>query len=187
MTVVEDTSERTLLWMPFGTRRRIPLTPPQRADPPDIHDRIIANLDYGDWILGEDIWDVSTLSIVRPDDWHATWVAWRPDGSHLNWYINLQAPMRRNRVGFEAMDLMLDIVAEPDLSWKWKDRDEFDEIVARGIFEPAIADRVTAEALAIIDDLEHRRPPFLEPWPSWRPDPTGPAPALTIGWDEIHS
>jgi hypothetical protein len=27
------------------------------------------------------------------------------------------------------MDLMLDIVVEPDMTWRWKDDDEFDEIV----------------------------------------------------------
>ena len=185
MTVVDDTEERTLLWMPFGTRRKIPLTSSHRPDPPDIHARTIANLDHADWVIGEHTWDVSCLWIVRPDDWHSTWVSWRPDGSHYGWYINLQAPMRRNSVGFEAMDLMLDVVAEPDLSWRWKDRDEFDEIAARGIFDPITVDRVMTEARSVIDDLEHERAPFNEPWPSWRPDPSWSAPSLPDNWDLI--
>ena len=39
LTVVEDATERTLLWMPFGTRRKVPVTPPSRADPPEVHAR----------------------------------------------------------------------------------------------------------------------------------------------------
>ncbi len=113
--------------------------------------------------MGDHAWDVSSLWIIHPGDWHSTWVSWRPDGSHLGWYINLQAPMRRNPIGFEAMDLMLDIVAEPDLSWIWKDRDEFDEIVARRIFDADTARRVTNEALSVIEDIENHRAPFDEP------------------------
>lgn len=186
LIVVDDTTERTLLWMPVGTRRKIPVTPPERADPPDIHARTIESLHRADWVLGEHSWDVSSLWILRPDDWHSTWVSWRPDGSHLGWYVNLEMPMRRTPIGFEAMDLMLDVVVEPDLSWSWKDRDEFDEIVARGIFEPSIARRVSDEAVAVIDDIERRRPPFDGPWPSWRPDPSWRVPSLPDGWHEIH-
>ncbi|MCZ7535709.1 MAG: hypothetical protein M5T61_07085 [Acidimicrobiia bacterium] len=78
---------------------------------------------------------------------------------------------------------MLDVVAEPDLSWRWKDRDEFDEIAARGIFDRRTVDRVMTEALSVIDDLEHKRAPFNEPWPSWRPDPSWSAPSLPDNWD----
>ena len=94
-----------------------------------------------------------------------------PDGSHLGWYINLQRPMRRNEVGFEAMDLMLDVVADPELNWWWKDREEFDEIVERGTFDPEVGRQVVSEALETIGDLEQRRNPFTESWPTWRPDP----------------
>jgi len=142
LTVVEDTAERTLLWIPHGTVRKVPITPPTRRDPADVHARTIASLEHRDWLLGEHVWDVSSLWIVRPDDWYTVLVSWRPDGSHLGWYVNLQEPMRRNPSGFEAMDLMLDIVVESDLSWRWKDAEEFDEIVRRGIFDPDLGEQV---------------------------------------------
>lgn len=183
LVVVEDTAEHVLLWLPVGTRRRVPVTPPHRPDPPDVHRRTIANLVYGDWELGEHVWDVSSLWVLRPGDWHSTWVSWRPDGSHLGWYVNLQWPMRRHRFGFEAMDLMLDIVVAPDRSWQWKDREEFDEVVARGLFTDEVAARVEAEASAVIDDVEHGRPPFCDPWRQWRPEPSWGVPTLPAGWD----
>lgn len=185
LTVVADTPERTLLWIPQGTIRKIPITPPTRSDPPDIHARTIANLDRGDWVMGEHAWDVSSLWILEPNDWYSIWVSWLADGSHLGWYINMQRPMRRNTVGFEAMDLMLDIVAEPDLSWRWKDLDEFNEITDRGIFDPDLAERVRTEAHAAINDIEHAAPPFCDPWPDWKPDPTWKLPELPADWDQL--
>ena len=123
---------------------------------------------------------------ARPDDWYTILVSWRPDGSHLGWYINLQQPMHRNPIGFEAMDLMLDIVAEPDLSWRWKDREEFEEIVRCGIFDPALGDQIRRTALSVIDDIDHRRAPFCDPWPSWTPDQSWALPQLPTGWDQVH-
>ena len=115
-----------------------------------------------------------------------SWLSWRLDGSHLRWYVNLQEPMCRNPIGFEAMDLMLDVVVEPDLSWRWKDREEFDEIIQRGIFDPELGKQVRATALSAIDDLEQGRAPFCDPWPSWTPDRSWPAPQLPADWNKVH-
>ena len=161
-------------------------TPPHRSDPLDVHSRTIQNLLHGDWLMGDGVWDVSSLWILRPDEWHSTWISWLPDGSHLGWYVNLQQPLRRTPIGFEAMDLMLDVVVEPDLSWRWKDHAEFDEIVQRGLFDGALAERVLAEAgVRVIADIEHARSPFDEPWPSWRPDPGWGRPALQDEWEFV--
>lgn len=67
-------------------------------------------------------------------------------------WLNLQMPYERTGIGIESMDLMFDVVAEPDL-----------------------AARVRAEADAVIDRLDQRAAPFDEPWPDWRPDPPGPS------------
>lgn len=129
LIVVEDTAERILLWIPQDTVRKVPVTPPSRPDPSTRQAQIIENLARGDWVMGEHIWDVSSLWILRPSDWHTVLVSWRGDGSHFGWYANLQYPFRRTAIGIEAMDLMLDIVVEPDLEWRWKDEAEFDEIL----------------------------------------------------------
>lgn len=49
-TVVEDDGERLLLWMPRGTRRKVPMTPPSRPDPATLDDRIIELLARRDWV-----------------------------------------------------------------------------------------------------------------------------------------
>ena len=44
---------------------------------------------------------------------------------HWGWYVNLQLPFRRTELGFETMDLVLDLIVDPDGSWRWKeDEDE---------------------------------------------------------------
>lgn len=183
LTVVEDTGDRLLLWIPQGTVRKVPVTPPSRPDPPVRKDRVIENLARCDWTMGEHVWDVSSLWILRPGDWHAVWVSWLGSGAHLGWYVNLQMPYRRSEIGIDAMDLMLDVVVEPDHTWRWKDDDEFDEIVDRAIFAPATAARVRREAKDVIGRLERAEPPFSEPWPSWTPDPSWAPPTLPPGWD----
>lgn len=185
LIVVDDTADCSVLWIPHGTRRKVPVTPAHRPDPTDVHRRTIDNLVHQDWELGEHVWDVSSLWILRPGDWHSTWVSWLPDGAHLGWYVNLQRPMRRTPIGFEAMDLMLDIVADPHLNWAWKDRAEFDEIVERHIFDDELGRRVLSEAHAVVDDIEQRRWPFEDSWPTWRPDPGWGIPELPAGWDEL--
>lgn len=184
LTVVEDTEEQLLLWIPKGTVRKVPTTPPERPDPSRREDRIIENLARCDWAYGDHVWDVSSLWIMRPGDWHAVWVSWLDSGAHFGWYINMQMPYRRTAIGIEAMDLALDIVVEPDLGWRWKDDEEFAEILDRAIFDAPTGARVREEADNVIRRIEAAEPPFSEPWPSWRPDPQWSQPTLRDRWDD---
>lgn len=185
LVVAEDSADQLLLWIPKGTVRNVPATPGHRPDPGTRAGRVIENLAAGDWDYAEHVWDVSTLCILRPHDWHAIWVSWRDDGDHYGWYVNLQRPFRRTAAGIEAMDLMLDVVVEPDLSWRWKDDDEFDEILARGIFDPAVGRRVREEAAAVVDRIEENLSPFCDGWPRWRPDAAWQTPVLPEQWDQV--
>lgn len=186
LVVVEDAPERLLCWLPAGTRRKVPMTPPDREDPGERTARVLELLDRRDWIHVDHVWDVSCLWILHPGDWHATWISWLPTGEHHGWYVNLQHPFRRTALGIESMDLALDIVAEPDLrSWRSKDDDELDQIAERGLFAPDVVARVRAEAAMVVDRIEGRRPPFDHTWHDWRPDPTWGGPELPPGWDVV--
>jgi hypothetical protein len=184
LVVVEDSDERLLLWLPRGTVRKVPVTPPGRRDPESRAERIIENLERCDWTYGDHTWDVSSLWILRPGDCHAVWVSWLEGGAHLGWYVNLQRPYRRLGNGIEAMDLMLDIVVDPDLTWRWKDDDEFDEILRRETFDRATEVLVRSEASGVIERVERGDPPFCEAWPTWKPDPHWQLPVLAGGWAE---
>ena len=184
--VVQEDDERAILWFPRGTSWKRPIVPPGRPmDGASRAARLASCLELGDWVFEDAEWDVSTLVLMRPGDWHALWVSWLEDGRHFGWYVNLQRPFRRTALGYETMDLALDVVVAPDRTWRWKDEDELALFVEHGVFDPALAERVRDEGLRVAGRAERNDPPFDEPWPAWQPDPAWPQPQLPRGWDEL--
>ncbi len=118
---------------------------------------------------------------------HAVVLFWSEvDGRFLGWYVNLQQPLRRIRLGFEYMDQALDIVVSPDLSrWRCKDEDELEEAVARGFLSAETVMAVRAEGEQVIQRIERRLPPFNEGWENWKPDPDWSLPRLPEGWEAL--
>jgi len=149
-------------------------------------DRILERLDGG-WELRDHEWTRGrTLHLLRPGVSHAIHLWWLPpDWRFGGWYVNLQEPIRRTPLGFDYMDHMLDIVIEPDLSWRWKDEDEVTEAVSTGMVSQVWADEVRREGERVIERLELRRPPFCDGWESWQPDPRWPIPELPAGWHKV--
>jgi hypothetical protein len=79
----------------------------------------------------------------------------------------------------DTLDLMIDLVAEPDLSaWRWKDEDEYAQLQALGVIGAAEVARIEAARERAVALVERRGGPFAEEWPSWRPDPAWPLPSL---------
>ena len=183
MTVVHDHGESVTLWFPRGTRWKAPETPPSRAREPVRGERLATSLALGDWVFADADWDVDTLVLVREGDWHAIWVSWRDDGEHWGWYVNLQEPYRRTACGLATMDLALDVIVERDRSWWWKDEDELETFVARGVFDRVLARRLREEGFRVARRAERSEPPFDERWPQWRPDYSWTMPLLPAGWD----
>jgi predicted RNA-binding protein associated with RNAse of E/G family len=136
-----------------------------------------------DWDFAESVWDVSTLWLLHPGDWHAVWVSFLKNGDHLGWYVNFQEPYRRAECGIQMMDLALDIIVEPDRSsWRWKDMHEFEMFRRRGLIDEGTAKRVLSEAEQVVRRIEADAPPFNSDWPEWRPDPSWATPELPANW-----
>jgi hypothetical protein len=52
------------------------------------------------------------LQLQRPGEMHAVWVFWHgPEREFRGWYVNLQEPFRRTRLGLDTQDLELRIRA----------------------------------------------------------------------------
>jgi hypothetical protein len=181
--LVRDDGDSAVLWFPRGTRWKAPTTTPGRVREENRGERLAQCALRGDWVFRDAVWDVDTLVLLREGAWHAVWVSWLPSGEHWGWYVNLQRPFRRTALGFETMDLVLDLIVDPDRSWRWKDEDELETWVARGVCEPQLAERIRAEGLEVAGRAERDEPPFSEPWPDWRPDPGWELPMLPDGWD----
>jgi hypothetical protein len=83
------------------------------------------------------------------------------------------------------MDCGLDIVADADLRWRWKDEEDFEILQQMGWIGPDDARRLRQEGLRVIERIESRRAPFDEPWAAWCPEPTWPMPELPADWDRV--
>jgi hypothetical protein len=183
MRVVRDEDDFVALWFPKGTRWKAPTADPSHPWKEDRASRLAECAALGEWIFRDAEWDVDTLWLMREGEWHAVWVSWLPDGRHWGWYVNLQEPFRRTVLGFETMDLMLDLLVDHDRTWRWKDEDELQTFVERGVFDAGTAERAREEGRRVAARAEQNEPPFSEPWTEWRPDPAWDTPELPQGWD----
>ena len=95
-------------------------------------------------------------------------------------------PLVRSPMGFDYLDNLLDIEIAPDLSeWNWKDEDELEDVVARGMMTARKADGIRAEGRRVIEALNAKAPPFDEPWHLWRPETGWETPGLPDGWNDL--
>jgi hypothetical protein len=184
MTLVQDEIDRVVLWFPTGTIWKRPVTPATRSRDADRGARHASLLTRGDWIFVDAEWDVSTLVLMEAGAWHAVWVSWLDDGTQWGWYVNLQRPFRRTELGFETMDLVLDVLIENDRTWRWKDEGELATFVATGVFEEPLAKRLRVEGLRVARRAERNEAPFDEDWAVWRPN-DGLLPELPRGWAAV--
>ena len=125
------------------------------------------------------------LTLTPPDSGHAVWLFWSSDWEFKSWYVNLQSPLRRVRQGVQLHDHVLDIVVSPDLSWTWKDTDEFEELIARGFFSVEQEVSIRAEAARMVHTIESVGRPFCDGWPDWRPDASWSVPRLPDDWFDV--
>jgi hypothetical protein len=183
LVVARDDEELTALWFPKGTNWKRPIPPRSHPSGGDRGERLARCLLLDEWDLEDAEWEVSTLLLVRPGDWHAIWVSWLDDGTQWGWYVNLQEPVRRTELGWETMDLVLDVVVENDRTWRWKDEDELATYLRLGALDEQVAMRIRQEGARVAARAERNEPPFSEPWGEWRPDPSWPIPVLPAGWD----
>ena len=126
------------------------------------------------------------LTLTPPDAWHSVWLFWDLRWRPMSWFVNLQSPIRRTSKGIVVRDHALDIRVEPDLSWSWKDRDEFDELLRRGWFTDEERESVLAEGERMAGIISEKGPPFSDGWESWRADPSWPVPILPDDWDLVE-
>lgn len=176
--VVRDDDEASMFAVLPGTRWRAPVRP--NGAP--------LRLPEDGWRLVDRLWTGHTiLSFAWPGVAYAVLLFWEHGTDEFSgFYVNLQSPLRRTPVGFDYVDHLLDARIAPDRrSWSWKDEDELEEAVARGIFTAGEAETFRGDGERALRRVLDRRPPFDEPWETWRPDPSWAMPGFSPGWDEI--
>ena len=179
VTVVEDSDERIVLWLPLGTPTKKPVL--LKHIPSTPRDWVKRS-----WALVDSIWQwAELLIIIRPDECRATWVRWAADRVFQGWYVNLQSKPGRTRLGFDIWDHQLDIIVEPDRNWRWKDQDELDLAVELGRLTPGLGKAVRAEGQVAVEEIERNGGLYSEGWEHWHPDATLTRPKLRADWNDL--
>lgn len=176
VTVVEDVPNRLMSYSPHGNRFRVPARP----------DGSTLRLYAEDWHLVEDEWrGPSVLSFAFPRIPYAVLLFFGSRSGELEgYYVNLQSPLVRNEVGFDYVEHILDVRIRADRTgWSWKDEDELDEAVERGLFTPHDAERFHRWGERAVERVVRGEPPFDRDWSTWRPDPGWGVPELPEDWD----
>jgi len=161
--VVRDSHEIIALWIPAGAPTKIPAGG--------------LRIPGADWDLVDTTSSRDQVCLSRPGRAHSIYVFWGPDGRFSHWYVNFERPLRRSPVGFDTFDEKLDLIVEPDGSFRWKDEDELEQAAAAGLLDAA---GVRAEAERVLAEW-----PFPTGWEGWRPDESWPVPQLPAGWDRV--
>jgi predicted RNA-binding protein associated with RNAse of E/G family len=166
--VVRDDDELVALYIPTGTTfMRWDMSTPGRRE------------------LVEGQWRRDVLRLMYPGKGYSIWLFWEGEGRPFTtYYVNFEEPFRRTAVGFDTNDHTLDIMVAPDLSWKWKDREEFDALLANGTFSREFGRSVEEAAAEVLALIQHRRPPFSGEWPEWTPPADWTRPGLHPRWRE---
>ena len=111
---------------------------------------------------------------------------WNHESNHfLCYYINFQLPFRRIKNGIDTLDLDLDLVIQPDGSYRWKDEVDYQKAIEHEVILPEWVQGVEAAKSEVLARLERRAYPFDGSWLDWKPDPGWSPPPLPENWDKI--
>ena len=178
MLVVEHTADRVVLLLKQGT----PFCLPVDRDGQLTKD--VAGFDR----LAELRWNTpDQLVIASTGASHAAIARWESSAERrlVDWYINLQAPLRATPLGWDTTDYALDVVISPDLkTGRWKDEDQLSELVRAGYFSEGEAAEFYREGERVLAAARAGERPFSEGWERWRPDESWLVPALPAGWQD---
>lgn len=88
----------------------------------------IDDLAAGTWELASWTWrDTTKLDLMVPDAYFSVSVYFDAEEKSNGWYVDFRRPFTQTSIGLDTLDLMLDLVIESDLTYRWKDEDEYDQ------------------------------------------------------------
>lgn len=133
--------------------------------------------------LVEANWRRDVLRLMFPGKPYSIWLFWEGEPrAFTTYYVNFEEPFRRTPVGFDTNDHTLDIIVAPDLTWTWKDKDDFERLIANGHFSEAFGNEVRAAATEVLAIIESKASPFDGSWETWSPPLEWTAPILHPRW-----
>jgi protein associated with RNAse G/E len=140
-----------------------------------------------DWKLAKYTWKTNRLLLIfEPQKYYSIILFWNHQSNDfLCYYVNFQLPFKRNLSAVDTLDLDLDLIINPDLSYEWKDIEDYQNAIALGIILPEWSRGIESGTDEIMEILERRQYPFDGSWLDWKPDPAWQPPTLPQNWDKI--
>lgn len=137
---------------------------------------------FGEWTYEQRVAARGQLRVTRASEPYSIFLFSHDDGSFRGWYVNLEQPQRRTRLGFDYEDELLDIWVELGSEPTLLDEDELEEAVRRGFVSPARADEIRTKADRLLE-----QPPWPTGWEEWRHEPGWQLPTLPPGWENLDA
>jgi len=186
--VIADTGAGLVIACWPGTENLAPATFTEwlRTGDASIRAQAIPHLASGQWELARFTWRDTTLTVRSGErDYfsvHRYAGGDRSSGKAHHrggWYVNFELPRQRTAIGVDTLDLLLDLLVEPDLSgYAWKDEDEYAHARRLGVIDDALHARLDEERQRVLALIESREAPFTEDWAIHQPDPHWATPEL---------
>lgn len=186
--VVLDSPELVVTWLPLDTPVLHGVTDPTSGYYDNKGHLRAKTMAAKSWMMSERNWHTEgTLRIKHPRSLWSLWVFWEPKMTEVRgWYINIDAPYQRTRLGFDTWDMFLDVMVQPDRkTWQYKDEDEFAEAIKTGMFTEFEAQEVRDAAANALQIVAENRKPFDNTWANWRPDILWDIPQIPKDWEEV--
>ena len=140
-----------------------------------------------DWTLAKYTWHTNRLLLIlEPETYYSAVYFWNHTSNEfICYYINFQQPFKRSHCGIDTLDLELDIIINPDLSYEWKDLEDYEKCISAGMIRPEWVQEIDKAKEDILERLAKRAYPLDGSWLDWKPDPTWSPPKLPADWDKI--
>jgi hypothetical protein len=169
VTVVWDRPDELALWFAEGTTYWHRVQRDGSAMPRVLSPAEFARLDTR--FVSTTVPGRTALAVLRPGRAHAIQLHWdMPGWRFQQWYVNLQTPFERTTRGIRSTDQFLDIVVNPDQTWRWKDYGELDEAVRVDRLTTVEAAAIRSEGERVAGEIERGHSPFVRAYTQWRPD-----------------
>jgi protein associated with RNAse G/E len=124
---------------------------------------------------------------MEPRKYYSTIFIWNgTSGQFVCYYINFQLPFRRTPLGFDTLDLDLDLIIDPSLEWEWKDEVEYQDGIRAGGIKAEWVREVEQAKIKVFERIEKHAYPLTSPWLNWKPDSSWELPFLPENWDEVY-
>jgi hypothetical protein len=171
-TVVADDARGLVLWLPDAADFACRVDADGRPLP--VASTIEA---YGAAGLSTRTWQESSVLLLHPPDAaHSVWWFFA-NHTFTGWYVNLESPYRRRHDTVDIVDHHLDIVVQPDRTWRWKDEHEFIACTGRpGYWSLEEAHAIRDEAQRAVAAIEAGCFPYDGTWCQFEANPSWPRP-----------